>query len=1552
MKLSFKTYIPIVNIFRPVSGNSIKKSLLLSIGTLSVLLLFASPTYGQSANWSAVLPAKFPTNASGQIHGISRVSQLKFHSVNPNKIYAVSARGGLFITTDGGNNWQVTPGTDFMSSARLASVCVDFTNDSIIYLGTGDHNYYYSGIGVLKSVNGGQTFTQTTLTGKLVVEMIMDPDDHNVIVAATNTGIYKTTNAGATWTLKSASRQFDDLKQKTPPSRVLYAAGRDSSFFRSIDFGDNWTQITNGIVLPAGFTNGNGVRIAVTPADTNLVYLGMVVNGGTIYKSLDGGNSFTPVKTSVPPYLTYYTNSSTSSTQGDYNFSIGTDRVNANILYLVAHNVWKSTDGGVTWLQLTNWWQKVHTDMHQIITSPFNNNNLYNMNDGGVWLSVDGGNNWTPKSDGIYGYEIYHGNCSPTRKDMFSIGTQDNGELYATSLGWYCNRGGDWTSQCAFDYRINSSMVYYYGSNKRRLVNGSESTYGLPAQVTLLHDIAFHRTNPDLAFAADSFIYRTTNLTATTPSWTQIYSTGKKIMSMHCAFGNANRLYIITNDGFIHISNNALSGTPAFTSYALPNTTNNKASITSISSNPDIVYATMNTKAYRSIDGGVTWTNITYNLPGVNHVKILADEYSATNELVFVASANTVYYKTLNAATWTIYNLNLPSRTDAIDLSIYNDSTSNTVLRYASYGRGMWETPITNLRALNANFSANKTNPCVGEPVAFSDNSTGTVTSRSWIFTGATPSTSTATNPVVVYNSNGVFDVTLTVTDGISNNSITKTSYISTKGNNLPLNEGFEGALDPPSGWLNVDNGTAGNKWNKTATAGGFGNSINSMVFDNYSWNIPGEKDELQTMRLDLGSYSSALLTFDVAYQVFSGYSDSLAVLISTDCGVSFTKAYIKGGADLSTAGSSGTSFVPTSNQWRKDSISLNSYTGQSIIVAFQNINGYGNKLYIDNINLNATVTANAGQDHYICQGSSVSLGSAAVQGLNYAWSPATGLISTTSSNPLATPSATTTYTLTVTHALSGISSTDTVTVSVDVITINLTTVLPCSTGNPGSATANVTTGVAPFTYLWSTGNTTASISNLAAGAYTITVTDANGCTKQAFTYLQQLSPPTLAPNVQHTSCGLNNGIVSVSAIGGISNPTYSWNTGATTSVISSLSAGTYTVTVTSGACTATATAIVNPSTAVQVLLTPVHTNCGENNGSISSSVSGGINYQYLWSTGETTSSIQNLAGGTYSVTVTSGSCTTTASTVINPSSVVNGVVVSSITATSATVSWNSAPDAVYYNLRYGISSSGTWTVINNIPLTTFNLTSLVSSTGYDVQIQSDCGNATSAWSGIVTFTTGIAGCPDVYETNNTNGTAKLITVATDITAAINPAGDADWFKFNTTNTKPNLKVTLTNLPANYNVKLFKGTTVLATSANSGLNNELIIYNTAAKATYKIKVYGAGSSIYNALQCYTLRAEISSTPFKSGNQVSASYGDESISVYPNPANNEITIESNSSALLKTIQIIDVTGRVLSEHKQEASLIFKINTSTLMNGTYLLRITTSTGIATAKLDVFH
>ena len=219
---------------------------------------------------------------------------------------------------------------------RFASVCIDHTNDQILYLGGGDHNYYSSGSGVFKSTNGGTSFSSIGLGGKIIVDLIMDPTNNQVLVAATNTGVYKTLDGGATWTLKTASLALDDMKAKASNgSRVLFVTTRGAEIYRSLDFGDTWSQITSGIYIPTGYTVGGGTRVAVTPADSNIVYFYMNAKGGTLFKSTDGGSNFTNVKDNLSPYLTGYTNNSADPGQGDYNTGLGVDGVDPNIVYFV-----------------------------------------------------------------------------------------------------------------------------------------------------------------------------------------------------------------------------------------------------------------------------------------------------------------------------------------------------------------------------------------------------------------------------------------------------------------------------------------------------------------------------------------------------------------------------------------------------------------------------------------------------------------------------------------------------------------------------------------------------------------------------------------------------------------------------------------------------------------------------------------------------------------------------------------------------------------------------------------------------------------------------------------------------------------------------------------------------------------------------------------------------------------------------------------------------------------------------------------------------------------
>ncbi|MFC0776393.1 HYR-like domain-containing protein, partial [Terrimonas alba] len=211
-----------------------------------------------------------------------------------------------------------------------------------------------------------------------------------------------------------------------------------------------------------------------------------------------------------------------------------------------------------------------------------------------------------------------------------------------------------------------------------------------------------------------------------------------------------------------------------------------------------------------------------------------------------------------------------------------------------------------------------------------------------------------------------------------------------------------------------------------------------------------------------------------------------------------------------------------------------------------------------------------------------------------------------------------------------------------------------CFGNATGSIDLTVSGGTTPYTYVWSNGATTQDITALAAGTYSVTVTDNNNCTATAsVTIGQPAAALALTSSKVDVLCfGNTTGSVDLTVSGGTTPYTYVWSNGATTQDITALAAGTYSVTVTdNNNCTATASVTIGqPAAALALTSSKVDVLCfGNTTGSVDLTVSGGTTpYTYVWSNGATTQDITALAAGTYSVTVTdNNNCTATASVTI-----------------------------------------------------------------------------------------------------------------------------------------------------------------------------------------------------------------------------------------------------------------------------------------------------------------
>ena len=226
-----------------------------------------------------------------------------------------------------------------------------------------------------------------------------------------------------------------------------------------------------------------------------------------------------------------------------------------------------------------------------------------------------------------------------------------------------------------------------------------------------------------------------------------------------------------------------------------------------------------------------------------------------------------------------------------------------------------------------------------------------------------------------------------------------------------------------------------------------------------------------------------------------------------------------------------------------------------------------------------------------------------------------------------------------------------------------------CYGDSTGVLDINVFGGVAPYTYSWSNGDTNQDAAGLAAGSYTVTVTDAHGCQNvNTYTVTQPAAALAATGVVTDATCvNPTGGAIDITVTGGVGPYTYNWTNGSSTEDLTGLSAGTYTVQVTdNNACTVSATFTVTGGGAIAITLDSTHNlSCyGTNDGAVYISVTGGNGvYTYNWSNGTSNQDLTGVAGGSYSVTVADGSgCQSTFSAVVtSPSALVVSVSVTDV---------------------------------------------------------------------------------------------------------------------------------------------------------------------------------------------------------------------------------------------------------------------------------------------------
>ena len=629
-----------------------------------------------------------------------RMLDVAFDPNNSNIIWAGSASGGIWRSPDGGATW--TAMDDQLPTLAIGCVVTHNTNSNIIYLGTGEGSFNADavyGVGVLKSVDGGSTWNLTGLSWDLsdnaaVNEMVMDPTNPDVLIAATRNGVYRTNDAGVSWTnTLSFASGHEDAKvvviDPANPQNVYVTLGypwgdQNNGIYKSTDNGATWTRLTNG--LPATASDMGRASLTICESNPSVLYMGLSgsfdYNSAAlygVYKTTDGGNNW--VQTANSP--NFYNN------QGWYDNVIAVDPDDPNVVYSGGVDLYKSTDGGVNWSTITN---GIHVDQHAIAIHPTNSNIVYAGNDGGMYKTGNGGDSWNGINDGLATMQFYAMGSDANNASVAFAGTQDNGtNRYTGSFTWDHVLGGD-GGEATVDFS-NSQIVYgeYQNGYHMKSINGGDNWSSINNGLgdgPWVTPVEMEPVDPSILYTiSDDNLFITHSGGS---SWALLFDATESLSRcIRVAPSDVSTIYVAGSSVMYRTTDGGSSWTNITTGLE-------SASLSSIAVDPtnaQLVYVVSSNwsdgnHVFKSINGGDAWQNVTNNFPNIPCNSIVIDPDHS--EYIYVGTDLGTYISSDGGASWEEWNTGLPNVVvDELDIQ-----ASSRLIRAATHGRGMWESPL------------------------------------------------------------------------------------------------------------------------------------------------------------------------------------------------------------------------------------------------------------------------------------------------------------------------------------------------------------------------------------------------------------------------------------------------------------------------------------------------------------------------------------------------------------------------------------------------------------------------------------------------------------------------------------------------------------------------------------------------------------------------------------------------------------------------------------------------------------------------------------------
>lgn len=671
----------------------------------------------QRQDWESV----GPLNIGG------RITSLAVDPADDQTIFIGAASGGVFKTTNGGQDW--IPVFDRAASLSIGDLAIAPSNSQILYVGTGEANagggsLAYDGAGIYKSTNGGNSWTALGLensgsTGKVIIH----PQDPQRVYVATmgqlfannsERGLYRTTNGGQHWEqilfISDSTGVIDLAIHPTQPDMLFAASwerirrpnrrqygGTTSAIYRSNDGGDHWEKLK----LPIDPNRNPGrIGLAISPVNTNRIYAS-VSDGDSdlllgIYRSDDLGQTWTSLSMNgliQVPFMWWFG-------------KIYTDPIDADLIYICSLELQQYRTGDSQWKSIMI---GSHVDQHVVYLEPKKRDYLLLGNDGGLYRGTgDFRTSWTHFKN-LPITQFYTAEVDYTQPERLFGGAQDNGSLRRRP------DSGQWEQILGGDGFVNlvdpSDPTYVYAESQYGNLRRSETGGDLFANGTPLESLSENKNwktpvildpnTPSTLYYGAQRVYRSTDralnwqpispiLTNTPPGSNLVYGS---LTSLAVSPADSRIIYAGADDGSLFVSTNAgISWTQI--DQTLP-----QRWITSISahpSDPEVAYVTFSgyrwneylPHVFRTEDQGQSWTDISAGLPEIpaNDLVMNPDR----PEQLFLATDAGVFISNDEGQNWEILGEQLPKV--VVNDLVYHQPTQTLVA--GTYGRSMYQIEI------------------------------------------------------------------------------------------------------------------------------------------------------------------------------------------------------------------------------------------------------------------------------------------------------------------------------------------------------------------------------------------------------------------------------------------------------------------------------------------------------------------------------------------------------------------------------------------------------------------------------------------------------------------------------------------------------------------------------------------------------------------------------------------------------------------------------------------------------------------------------------------